>query len=385
MRKRTIYLDYAATGPLRPQVRDAMEPFLNASFGNPSSIHIYGREARVAVEAARRRILQTLGSEGARLVITGSGSEADNLAVLGFARCHPGGCVIRSSIEHKAVIAATEALERSGYDVRIASVDGRGVVELSSLADLLPTDGRPALVSVMWANNETGVVQPTSAIADLCHERGAIFHSDAVQALGKVPVDMESASVDLIALSAHKLGGPKGVGALIIRGPIELEPIVYGGGQESGLRSGTENVAAIAGFAEAVTLSASELDVEASRMKNLRDRLQTELQAAIPEIVVHGAQAPDRLPNLLNFSIPAIDIEATLTSLDLEGICVSSGSACTTGSVAASHVMQAMGLAGDLAANTIRLSLGWGTHEEDIEYVVDVFPRIVRRVREFMT
>jgi cysteine desulfurase len=361
-----------------------MTPYLESEFGNPSSMHSFGRAAKVAIEKSRRLILQSLdASAGDRLVFTGSGTEADNLAVLGFARRHRSGCVVRSSIEHKAVIASTKALEKEGYDVRIARVDGRGVIDVDALSEIVPKDRRPTLVAAMWANNETGVIQPITAIAELCAERGAVIFSDAVQALGKVPLDLGILSVGLVAVSAHKIGGPKGIGGLLIRGGLEIDPVIHGGGQESGLRSGTENVAMIAGFGQAVALAVGEADREASRLADLRDRLQSGLQAALPEIVVNGGDAPHRLPNVLNLSIPDLDIEGALTGLDLEGICVSSGSACTTGSVEASHVMTAMGREGELAQNTIRLSLGWGTQAEDIEYVVEEFPRIVARVRRF--
>ncbi len=377
------YLDYSATTPLRPEVRQAMEPYLDRRFGNPSSIHSHGREARAAVEGARRLVLESLKLSRGRVIFTGSGSEADNLAVLGFARRHPGGCVVRSSIEHKAVIASTQALQAAAYEVRVAPVDARGVIDLEALAQIVPTDGRPTLVSVMWANNETGVVQPLRPVADLCRERGAVLHSDAVQAFGKVPWGPELEDVDLLALSGHKIGGPKGIGALIVHGAIELEPLIYGGGQEGGLRSGTESVANIVGFAEAARIAAAELAAESTRLRELRDRLRSGLLRALPEIVVNGGEAPVRLPNVLNISVPAIDIEGVLTALDLEGICVSSGSACTTGSVEPSHVMRAMGREGDLAANTIRMSLGWETRGEEIEYALETLPRVVRRVREF--
>lgn len=382
---KSIYLDYAATTPLRPQVRDAMAPYFGAEFGNPSSIHSYGRAAHVAVETARRRLLEVLGASTGRLIFTGSGSEADNLAILGHARQHPDGCVVRSSIEHKAVTKATRALEVGGYDVRVAPVDSRGVLDLDALSRLLPTDGRPTLVSVMWANNETGVIQPVDQVAALCRQHGAVFHSDAIQAFGKVPLRLDKLEIDLLSLSAHKLGGPKGVGALLVRRDIELEPLIYGGGQEAGLRSGTENVAGIVGFAEATALAAARLADEAASQLALRERLEAGLRAALPEIVVNGDDAPERLPNVLHISVPDIDIEGLLTSLDLEGICVSSGSACTTGSVEPSHVIKAMGREGDYAQNTIRLSIGWGTRAADIEYVLEKFPKLVERVRRFTT
>lgn len=384
MTEKRIYLDYSATTPVRPEVHQAMAPYFEAEFGNPSSMHSYGRAARVAIETSRRRILQLLGAPaGSGLVFTGSGSEADNLAILGFARRHPSACIVRSSIEHKAVIQATKTVQAEGHDVRIAPVDGRGVIDVAALSELIPADGPPTLVALMWANNETGVVQPIHDVAELCARRGATLFSDAVQALGKIPLDFERASPDLVAFSAHKLGGSKGVGGLLIRGGIALDPIVHGGGQEAGLRSGTENVSGIVGFARATALSVEELDREPVRLRALRDRLQTGLQTALPEIVINGADAPHRLPNVLNLSLPDLDLEGVLTALDLEGICVSSGSACTTGSVEASHVMAAMGREGDLAQNTIRISLGWGTRADEIEYVLRTFPKIVARVREF--
>ncbi|HSG82854.1 MAG TPA: cysteine desulfurase family protein [Gemmatimonadota bacterium] len=378
-----VYLDYSATTPLRPQVREAMLPYLDAEFGNPSSIHSLGREARAAIETARRRLLDILGTRHGRLVFTGSGSEADNLAILGFARRHPGGRVIHSSIEHKAVIKAGAALADTGYDVHQAPVDSRGMLELDALAALFPADGRPTLVSVMWANNETGVVQPVTEIGALCRQRGAVFHTDAVQAFGKLPVQPEAAGVQLLALSAHKLAGPKGTGALWLAAGTELHALVHGGGQEDGLRAGTENVAGIVGFAEAAAIAAAELEGEATRLRGLRDRLEAGLREAVPDIVANGGDAPERLPNVLNVSVPSIDIEGLLTSLDLEGICVSSGSACTTGSVEPSHVLTAMGRRGELAGNTIRLSLGWGTTAGDIECVLERFPTIVKRVRRY--
>lgn len=379
-----IYLDYSATTPIRPEVRSAMEPYLSDRFGNPSSLHAYGREARAAVEDARDRLRAALGAPDGRVVFTGSGSEADNLAILGFARRHPGGCVIRSSIEHKAVIESSEALREEGYDVGALPVDRHGVVDIEALAELLPEDARPTLVSVMWANNETGAVQPVAEISALCHERGALLHSDAVQAFGKLPIDLMATPVDLLALSAHKIGGPKGTGALYVRQGVELEPIVYGGGQESGLRSGTQDVAAIVGFAAAADRVTAELDTEPARWRGLRDHLEAALQEALPGLVVNAGGAPERLPNVLSLSVPGVDIEALITSLDLEGICVSTGSACTTGSVEPSHVLVAMGREGEIARNTMRMSLGLDSQAAEIERVIEIFPAVVERVRRFV-
>lgn len=378
-----IYLDYSATTPLRPEVCRAMEPYLAEEFGNPSSIHSFGQAARAALEEARSRMAQALDANRGRLTFTGSGSEADNLAVIGFARRNRGCRIIRSSIEHKAIIQATAVLAADGYDIRIAPVDARGVVDLEKLGTLVPMDGRPTLVSVMWANNETGVVQPIESIAQVCRERGAVLHTDAVQAFGKIPVSADDVEVDMLTLSAHKIGGPKGVGVLLVRDGTELQPLVHGGGQEGGLRSGTENVAGIVGFAVAASIAATEREAEAERLGSLRDRLERGLRRALPQIVVNGGDAPERLPNVLNISVPEIDIEGLLTSLDLESVCISSGSACTTGSVEPSHVLVAMGRGGDYAQNTVRFSLGWKTEPADIEFVLETMPRVVKRVREF--
>lgn len=381
--RRSVYLDYAATTPLQPPVREAMAPYLDEDYGNPSSFHAYGRNARMAVEEARRGMLELLGRRGGRLVFTGSGSEADNLAVLGFARRHPGGRLVRSAIEHKAVIEPARALADGGYDVRVAPVGPDGAVDVAALADLLPDDGQPTLVSVMWANNEIGVIQPVEEIAALCRERGALWHSDAVQAFGKVPLDLEAAPVDLLAVSAHKIGGPKGVGALLIGDGVELEPLIYGGGQESGLRSGTLDVAGIIGLSTAAGLATARLADAARAWTAMRERLEAGLREALPDLAVNGEGAAARLPHVLNVSVPGVDIEGLLTALDLEGICVSSGSACTTGSVEPSHVLRAMGYEGERARNSVRMSLGWGTRAEEIEYVVATFPKVVQRVREF--
>lgn len=358
-----------------------MLPYLEGEFGNPSSLHAYGLEARAALESARDDLRQALGASDWHLAFTGSGSASDNLAILGFARRHPEGRIVHSSIEHKAVLESARALEATGRDVRAAPVDSDGVLDLDALAELIPDEGRPTLVSVMWANNETGVIQPIADLSRVCGERGAVLHSDAVQAFGKLEIDLRDFPVDLLTTSAHKLGGPKGVGALLYRKELELEPLIYGGGHEHGLVSGTQNVAGAVGFAEAARLAVDELESEARRLRELRDELERRLTAALPDLAVNGGGAR-RLPHVLGVSVPGVDIEALLTSLDLDGVCVSSGSACTTGSVEPSHVMRAMGRVGDLARNTVRMSLGWGTTRADVEYAAEVFPRVARRVRE---
>lgn len=378
----TTYLDYAATTPVRPEVLRAMQPFWAERFGNPSSPHAAGRAARAALDEARRRLARALDGERGVVAFTGCGSEADNLAVLGFARQRPAARVLHSAVEHKGVLAAARAATAEGADVVPLPVDARGVLRLDALeAELTRSDGRPTLVSVMWANNETGVLQPVAEVARLCRTHGAVFHTDAVQAFGKVPVDVDEVRADLVALSAHKIGGPKGIGALFLREPLDLAPTVYGGGHERGLRSGTPAVPLAVGFAEAGERAVGERPNEAARLGALRDRLEAGLSAEIPDLEINGAGAP-RLPNILNASLAGVTIDALLMALDLEGIAVSSGSACTTGAVEPSHVAVAMGREGEWAENTLRFSLGWASREDDVDRALDVVPRVVARVRE---
>lgn len=377
----TAYLDYAATTPVRPEVLRAMEPFWSQRFGNPSSLHAAGRAARAALDDARRRLAAALHGERGLVAFTGCGSEADNLAVLGFARQRPSARVLHSAVEHKAVLAAARAAAAEGADVVPLPVDERGVLRLDALeSELARSGGRPTLVSVMWANNETGVLQPVEEIARLCRAHGAVFHTDAVQAFGKVAVCAANVPADLVALSAHKIGGPKGIGALYLRERIDLAPTVYGGGHELGLRSGTPAVGLAVGFAAAAELAERELGDETVRLGALRDRLQAGLSAAIPDIKINGAGAP-RVPNILSVSLAGVTIDALLMALDLEGIAASSGSACTTGAVEPSHVAVAMGREGEWAENTLRLSLGWAARDADVYRALEVVPRVVARVR----
>lgn len=377
-----VYLDYAATTPVRPEVRRAMEPFWSEIFGNPSSPHAAGRAARAALDEARTRMARHLGARPSELAFVGGGSEADSLALLGFARRHRPARILPSAVEHKAVVEAARAARAEGAEVSVLPVDARGVLRLEVLEkELRSSDARATLVSVMWGNNETGVLQPVERVAELCRAHGAAFHCDAVQAFGKVRVRVDEVPLDLLSLSAHKIGGAKGIGALYVRDGTALEPLVFGGGQESGLRSGTPSVPLAVGFAEAADLALATLEEEAERLRALRDRLEQELRAKVTDLRVNGEEAP-RLPNILNVSVAGVPIDALLTALDLEGIGVSSGSACTTGAVEPSHVILAMGREGEWAENTVRWSLGWGTQRSDIDRALEVFPRIVSRVRE---
>jgi cysteine desulfurase len=378
MNDTAIYLDHAASAPLRPEAREAMLPFLEGRFGNPSSLHRFGREARAALDDARARLARVIGASPAEIVFTRAGTEADALAVLGRARTHPGAPVAVSAVEHKAVLASAHAAEDDGAPLVVLPVDGDGVLRLGALDAALAE--KPAVVAVMWANNEMGALQPVAAVGARCRAAGVAFLSDAVQALGKVPVRVDQVEVDLVAFSAHKVGGPKGIGALYVRRGTRLRPLLFGGGQERGLRPGTEDVAGAAGFAAAAEAAEAHRDAAMARIGGLRDRLEAGLRGRVPGLVVNAAGAP-RLPTISNLSLPGADPEALLVALDLEGIAASSGSACSSGAVEPSHVLTAMGIAPGLAGPSVRFSLGWTTTGDDIDRVLEVFPRVAERVR----
>ena len=375
-----VYLDYAATTPLRPEAREAMLAVLGERWGNPSSLHRWGREARAALENARARFAAVIGAAPAEVVFTRGGTEADNLAVLGRTRAVGGGPIACSSIEHKAVLAASRAAAAAdGRTLRIVPVAADGRVDLDALAEILRAE-RPALVSVMWANNEVGVLQPVERVASMCAEAGAAFHTDAVQALGKVPVRMDQVRAEMAAFSAHKLGGPRGAGALFVRRGTRIDPLLHGGGQERGLRSGTEDVASAVGLAVAAERAEAEREAEMARIGALRDRLEAGLRERVPGLVVNAAAAP-RLPTISNVSAPGADAEMLLVALDLEGVAASSGSACSSGAVEPSHVLTAMGVPADVAGPSVRFSLGRDTTDADIDRALEVFPAVVERVR----
>jgi cysteine desulfurase len=373
-----VYLDYAATTPLRPEAREAMLDVLARRWGNPSSVHRWGREARATLEDARARFAAVIGAGPAEIVFTRGGTEADNLAVLGRARGD--GPVVCSAIEHKAVLSASK-VAAGGDDrrLRIIPVDAHGVVDVDALAAIV-RDQAPALVSVMWASNEVGAVQPVERVAEVCAAAGVPFHSDAVQAQGKVPVRVDRVAVDTLAFSAHKLGGPRGAGVLFARRGTKLDPLLHGGGQERGLRPGTEDVASAVAFAVAAELAEAEREETMARIAALRARLEAGLCERIPGLRINAVAAP-RLPTISNLSVPGADPEMLLVALDLEGIAASSGSACSSGAVEPSHVLLAMGLPPELAGPSVRFSLGRDTTEQDVERVLEVFPRVVERVR----
>jgi cysteine desulfurase len=375
------YLDYAATAPLRPEARDAMLRVLDDAWGNPSSVHRRGREAKAALEDARAGLAALLGADPAEIVFTRGGTESDNLALLGrHASRPPGERIVVSAVEHSAVLRAADAAGRAGRPVVHLPVDGEGRLDLDAAAAALaePT----ALVSLMWANNETGVVQPIPEAATLCAGAAAALHTDAVQALGKLPVRVDEVRVDLLSISAHKVGGPRGVGALFVRRGTALAPLLHGGGQERGMRPGTEDVAGAAAFAAAARAAEAERETEMRRLGSLRDGLEAGLRSAVPGLVVNGAGA-ERLPTISSLSVPGADPEMLLAALDLAGIAASSGSACSSGSVTPSHVLTAMMLPPELAGPSLRFSLGPGSTAAHIERVIGVLPAIVERLRSF--
>jgi cysteine desulfurase len=378
-----VYLDHAATTPLRPEVLQAMEPYLGGGlFGNPSSPHRYGRETRAALNQARRTIAEALGAEPQEVVFCSGGTEGDNLAIVGAAlAARARGAPFRVAVgatEHKAVLAAARLVEELGGECTLLPVDRDGRLELEAVDRILSRGA--AVVSVMWVNNETGVIQDVAEIAARCREAGVPFHSDAVQALGKVPCSVATVGCTVLTISAHKIGGPKGVGALIVRDRNVLSPLIRGGGQQGGVRPGTENVAGIAGLAEAARLAVAELDDFQRTVGKLRELLERRVLEAIPDATVNGAGAP-RAPHVSNISIPGTDSEAMLMHLDLAGIACSSGSACTTGSVEPSHVLQAMGVPYERAIAALRFSLGRQNTESDVEYLLARLPGIVEKVR----
>ena len=373
-----IYLDYNATTPLCHAARDAMLPYLDRHFGNPSSVHAAGRETRAAVDNARDKLAALLRAKPNEFVFTSGGTESCNLAVFGLARSHRerGGHVISAKTEHHAVLNAVEHLENhEGFEVTWLKVSHDGVIDLDQLADAIRTDTR--LVSIMTANNETGVIQPMREISKICRERGVLLHSDMVQSFGKIDTDLSL--VDAASFAAHKFYGPKGAGFLFLRSGLSIQPIMFGGAHENQRRPGTENVAAIVGMAAAAEWALQDREQEQHREARLRDELWARIAQNVPEAKQNGASAP-RLANTLNVSLLGIDSEMLLIALDLEGVCASSGSACMVGSVVASHVLLAMGLPIERARSAVRFSLGKWTTADEIQAAGAAVRRIVDRL-----
>jgi len=380
-----IYLDHAATTPVRAEVLEAMQPFFGPRFGNPSSVHRWGREARTALDEAHERVARCLGASADEVIFTSCGTEADNMALLGVFRSRRAEgrtAVVTTPIEHKAVLAAAHQAAHEGGEERLLAMRNDGRVDDASF-DALVTD-EVAVCSVMWVNNEIGVVQDIDALAERARSRGVLFHTDAVQAFGKVVVDARTTKFDLASISGHKIGAPKGIGALYLRRGTPIEPLMFGGSQDRGRRPGTENVAMAVGLATAAELAVAEREHEWATLEKLRDRLEAGLLERIPDAVIHGRGAP-RAPHITSVSVPGTDSESLLMALDLRGIACSAGSACQSGSVTPSHVLAAIGVPADLASSAIRMSLGCLSTDACVDRVIDVFPKLIEKARRLAT
>ncbi len=378
MTSRLIYMDHGATTPLREEALEAMMPFLKGQYGNPSSLHAPGREVRNAVEEAREKTARALSAQPEEIYFTAGGTEANNLALRGAAKIRNGsGHIITSSVEHHAVLDVCKDLEKEGYEVTYVPVDQYGKVNPETLKNAIKDD--TFLISVMAANNEIGTMQPVQEIGRLARENNILFHTDAVQVVGQLPVDVQEMNVDFLSLSAHKFNGPKGIGALYVRRGIKIAPLYQGGGQERKLRPGTENVPGIIGLGRALELATEEIPGKKKHLESLRDRLIKGL-LGIGDVILNG-HPDERLPGNVNVSFKYIEGESVLLSLDMEGIAASSGSACSSGSLEPSHVLSAIGLEHSEAHGSVRFSLGRGNTEADVETVLEKAPPIVERLR----
>ena len=376
-----VYFDYNATTPLAPEVIEAVARASRDTFGNASSVHHFGQQAKAALDDARSELASLIHGDPSEIVFTCGGTEADNMAIRGAAEAiEPTGRrhLIASAIEHEAVLNTLKALARRGWRTTLLPVEDSGIVAPDRLREALADD--TALVSIMHANNEIGTIQPIAELAQLAHARGALLHTDAVQSVGKIPVDVRALGADLLSLSAHKFNGPKGAGALWIKRGTRMLPIVTGGKHERNRRAGTENVPAIAGLGVAARLAGGKLDAEAARVAALRDRLEEGILRGVPGTAVNGARG-SRVPNTSNISFDRVEAESLLIALDLEGVAVSTGSACSSGTLEPSHVLRAMGLPTHRTQNSLRFSLGLFSTEAEVDRVVEVLPRLVEKLR----
>lgn len=381
MGDKQIYFDHAATTPVRKEVMDAMIPYFSQYFGNPSSIYSIGRESKKAIEEARDKVAKAIGAQSKEIFFTGSGSEADNWAIKGIAYANKskGNHIITTSIEHHAVLHTCQYLESDGFEVTYLPVDENGLVTPQQVQDAIKPN--TILITIMFANNEIGTVQPIAEIGKIAHEKGIYFHTDAVQAVGNVKIDVSDMNIDLLSLSGHKFYGPKGVGALYIRKGTKITSFLHGGQQERGRRASTENVAGIIGLGKAIELAVNEIDEYNAKLTALRDRTIDEIMKKIPFVKLNGDRER-RLPGNVNFSFEFIEGESLLLMLDMKGIAASSGSACTSGSLDPSHVLLAIGLPHEIAHGSLRISFGKENTMEDVDYLMEVLPVIVERLRE---
>jgi cysteine desulfurase len=375
-----IYFDHSATTPTDPDVAKLMLEYMTDKFGNPSSVHAFGREVRKAVDIARENVAALIGANANEIFFTSGGTEADNLALKGiaFANRKKGNHIITTSIEHHAILHSCEYLEKQGFEVTYLPVDENAMVRIEDVKKAI-TD-RTILISVMFANNEVGTIQPIKEIGQLAREKGIYFHTDAVQAAGNYPIDVNEYNVDLLTLSGHKFHGPKGIGALYVRKGVRLESVQHGGGQERNVRPGTENVPGLIGLGKAAEIAKRDMEKKIAHVTALRDRLIQGIQANVPAIKLNG-HPTKRMPGNVNFSFRYVEGESLLLNLDLKGIAASSGSACTSGSLDPSHVLLAMGMTHEVAHGSLRISLGRGNTAEDIDYCLEVLPEILERLR----
>lgn len=382
MENRRIYMDYAATTYVKPEVFEEMKPYFTEEFGNPSSLYSFSDKTKVAINTARERVAKAINAEKNEIYFTCGGSEADNWALKGiaFANKNKGNHIITTQIEHHAMINACKFLEKNGLEVTYLKPDAEGFISPEDVKNAI-TD-KTILVSIMFANNEVGTIEPIKEIGKICRERKVIFHTDAVQAVGHVPVDVKDMNIDLLSLAGHKFYGPKGVGALYIRTGVKIESLIHGGGQERSKRGSTENIAGIVGLGKAIELSVSEMKEESNREAALRDKLLSGIMEKIPYTKLNGPKGDKRLPSNIDVSFIGIEGETLLLDLDFEGIFASTGSACASASLDPSHVLLALGLPHEIAHGSLRLTLGAKSTEEEVDYVLEVLPKIVKRRRD---
>jgi cysteine desulfurase len=376
-----IYLDHSATTPVRSEVAEIINEYLTNKFGNPSSVHSFGREAKEALDNARSQVAGLIKAHPEEITFTSGGTEADNMAIIGtaFKYASKGKHIITSAVEHHAVLHACEHLERIGFDLTVLPVDEYGIIRMDDLRQAIRDD--TILITIMHANNEVGSIQPVAEIGRLAREKGILFHTDAVQSVGKLPLDVSEMNIDLLSGSGHKIYGPKGIGFLYIRKGVRLSPLAFGGAQEKKIRPGTENLPGIVGLGKAVEMAGQEMDSEMLRMTQLRDKLIKGIQERVPDVRLNGHPTL-RVPTNVNVSFEFVEGESLLLSLDMKGIAASSGSACTSGSLDPSHVLLAMGICKEVAHGSVRMTLGRDNTEEQIDYVLDVLPEIVQRLRD---
>eukprot|EP00825_Cyclidium_porcatum_P049047 TRINITY_DN8394_c0_g1_i1.p1 TRINITY_DN8394_c0_g1~~TRINITY_DN8394_c0_g1_i1.p1 ORF type:complete len:399 (-),score=75.97 TRINITY_DN8394_c0_g1_i1:302-1498(-) len=377
---KNVYMDYSATTYVKPEVVEEMLPYFTEKFGNPSSFYGISRETKRAIDKAREQIAKALNCLTDEVYFTGGGSEADNWAIKGIASAHKnkGNHIITTKIEHHAVLNTCEYLEKNGFEVTYLDVDEEGFIKLEDLKNAI-TD-KTILVSIMFANNEIGTIQPIKEIGDICREKKIFFHTDAVQAVGNIPVDVKEMNIDMLSLAGHKIYGPKGIGVLYIKKGIKIDNLIHGGAQEKNRRAGTENIASIVGLGKAVEIATDNLEEHMEKLIVLRDKLMDGL-LEIPYTKLNGPRGDKRLPSNVNVCFRFIEGESILLSLDFKGVCASSGSACTSGSLDPSHVLLAIGLPHEIAHGSLRLTMGDGSTEEDVDYVLEVVPPIIERLR----